>query len=332
MFKRSIFLIAMLTSAALTPLRADDLSNRVDQLQDQIRQLTGQIELLNYQVKQLQIQRKQAMASDVPPAPNQPNTQNADGMAGAQTFKRVLRPTAPSQEANDASGQGVEEIGDGSALPPQPIRPQIQQVQQAQQLQINGGMNPASTQQMVLAPPPGTLGMLKAAKPGDGGFQGKVLVGPDGTAVADDAQQPGDQLAVAEPASASVVDTPDDLFQRNYQALLQLRYPEAEAGFKDFIVKYPNHAMVGSAAYWLGEAYWAEQNFGAAAQAYQDSYHRDAKGRRAPDSLLKLGLSLSRLGQKDQACTIIGSVDTEYPNAVDVKKRAQAAFRREGCA
>ena len=79
------------------------------------------------------------------------------------------------------------------------------------------------------------------------------------------------------------------------------------------------------------KSYWAEQNFGAAAQAYQDSYHRDAKGRRAPDSLLKLGLSLSRLGQKDQACTIIGSVDTEYPNAVDVKKRAQAAYKREGC-
>ena len=324
MFKRSIFLFAMLASAALTPVRADDLSNRVDQMQEEIRQLTGQIELLNYQVKQLQIQRKQAAASDVPPPPNAPTTQNADGIVGQQTLNR-LRPTAPSQEANEAPGQGVEEIGDAPPLPPQPAGPQIQQ------LQITGGMSPASAQQMTLAPPAGTLGMIKAARPGDGGFQGKVLVAPDGTAVADDAQQPGQQMAIAKPASAPVVDTPDDLFQRNYQALLQLRYPEAEAGFKDFIVKYPNHAMAGSAAFWLGEAYWAQQNFGAAAQAYQDSYHRDAKGRRAPDSLLKLGLSLSRLGQKDQACTIIGSVDTEYPNAVEVKKRAQAAYRREGC-
>lgn len=327
MFKRSIFIFAILASAALTPVRADDLSNRVDQLQDQIRQLTGQIELLNYQVKQLQIQRKQAATSDLPPPSTAPNTQNADSTISPPVLKR-LKPSAPTQEANEAPGQGVEQIGDASALPPQPAKPQVQQIQQSQ---ISGGINPASAQQITLAPPAGTLGVLKAAKAGDGGFQGKVLVAPDGTAVADDAPQAGQQMAIAQPASAPAVDTPDDLFQRNYQALLQLRYPEAEAGFKDFIVKYPNHAMVGSASFWLGEAYWAEQNFGAAAQAYQDSYHRDAKGRRAPDSLLKLGLSLSRLGQKDQACTIIGSVDTEYPNAVDVKKRAQASYKREGC-
>ena len=324
MFKRSIFLFAILASAALTPVRAEDLSNRVDQLQDQIRQLTGQIEQLNYQVKQLQVLRKQAAMPDASLPPTAPNTQNADGTISAPVLKR-LKPSAPTQEANETPGQGVEQIGEASALPTQPAKPQIQQSQ------ISGGINAASAQQITLAPPAGTLGVLKAAKAGDGGFQGKVLVAPDGTAAAVDSPQAGQQVAIAQPASAPAVDTPDDLFQRNYQALLQLRYPEAEAGFKDFIVKYPNHAMVGSASFWLGEAYWAEQNFAAAAQAYQDSYHRDAKGRRAPDSLLKLGLSLSRLGQKDQACTIIGSVDAEYPNAVDVKKRAQASYKREGC-
>ena len=313
MFKRSFFIFALLTSAALNPLHADDLANRVDQMQDQIRQLTGQIEQLNYQIKQLQIPRKQA-AAEVPAQPN------AD--AAPATPKRP-KPAAVSQEANN-NVQGVEVIGDVAVQAPAP-----------QTAQVSGGLNPVSVQQTTLAPAAGTLGVIKSAKAGDGGFQGKVLVAPNGTAVdAGAAPVAGQQMALAQPASvqqATAAETPDDLFQRNYQALLQLHYPEAEAGFKEFMAKYPDHGMAGSAGFWLGEAYWAEQNYASAAGAYQDSYKRYSKGRRAPDSLLKLGLSLARLGQKDQACTIIGSVDGEFPNAVDVKKRAQAAFKREGC-
>ncbi len=301
MFKRSLLLCVLMASVAVLPARGDDLSNRVDQMQDQIRQLTGQIEQLNYQLKQLQTQRKQA-AADVP--------------LNEAPAKRAK--SAPvTQEANlDANGQGLEQIAEVPLQGP-----------------TLNGMGPVAAQQTTLAPPPAPLGMTKSAKTGDGGFQGKVIVGPSGTAVAEgSAPVAGQQMAIAQPAAISAPETPDDLFQRNYQAFMQLRYPEAEAGFKEFITKYPDHGMAGSAGFWLGEAYWAEQNFAAAAQAYQDSYKRNSKGRRAPDSLLKLGLSLSRLGQKDQACTLIAAVDSEYPNAVDVKKRAQAAFKREGCA
>ena len=312
MFKRSFFIFALLASAALNPLHADDLANRVDQMQDQIRQLTGQIEQLNYQIKQLQIPRKQA-AAEVPAQPN----------PDAAVAPKRPKPAAVSQEASNTL-QGVEVIGEVPVQAPAP-----------QTAQVSGGLNPVSVQQTTLAPPAGTLGIIKAAKAGDGGFQGKVLVAPNGTALdAGAAPVVGQQMAVAQPASvqqAPAAETPDDLFQRNYQALLQLHYPEAEAGFKEFMTKYPDHGMAGSAGFWLGEAYWAEQNYASAAGAYQDSYKRYSKGRRAPDSLLKLGLSLARLGQKDQACTIIGSVDGEFPNAVDVKKRAQAAFKREGC-
>jgi len=320
MFKRRFFLFALLVTAAVAPVRADDLSNRVDQMQDQIRQLTGQIEQLSFQIKQMQTQRKQA-AADVPAPPA------VDAPAAAQPAKR-LKPTAPTQEASNgaAIGQGVEAIGE-AVSPPQGQIIGNQNV---------SGMSPVSAQQgtndqATLAPAQGPLSTVKSAKPGDGGFQGKMLVQPNGTAAAGTAPVAGQQVAVAQPASAPVAETPDDLFQRNYQAFMQLRYPEAEAGFKEFIAKYPDHGMAGSADFWLGEAYWAEQNFGAAAQAYQDSYHRNPKGRRAPDSLLKLGMALSRLGQKEQACIVMASVDTEYPNAVDVKKRAQAAYKREGC-
>jgi len=312
MFKRSLFLFALFASAAITPVQADDISSRMDQMQDQIRQLTGQVEQLTYQIKQLQTQRKQA-AADVPPPP----VVAPDAPIPPKRVKPAL-----TQDANAANGKDVEVIGDAAP-----------QQSQATTVQVVGGMSPASAEQSTLAPPPAPLGMTKSAKAGDGGFQGKIIVAPGGTAAAvDGAENIGSQVAIAQPASAPAPETPDDLFQRNYQALMQLRYGEAEDGFKEFLSKFPDHGMAGSAGFFLGEAYWAEQNYAAAAQAYQDSYKRNPKGRRAPDSLLKLGLSLARLGQRDQACTVIGSVDTEYPNAVDVRKRAQAAFKREGCA
>ena len=47
MLKRSLFICVLMMSAAVTPVRADDVNNRIDQLQDQIRQLTGQVEELS---------------------------------------------------------------------------------------------------------------------------------------------------------------------------------------------------------------------------------------------------------------------------------------------
>ena len=68
-----------------------------------------------------------------------------------------------------------------------------------------------------------------------------------------------------------------------------------------------------------------------AAQNFLDAYKKYPKSRRAPDSLLKLGMSLSKMGQKDQACAAFNSVGTEFPRAVETKKRATAEYKRAGC-
>ena len=56
-----------------------------------------------------------------------------------------------------------------------------------------------------------------------------------------------------------------------------------------------------------------------------------AKSRKAADSLLKLGLSLGRLGQHQQACAAYSQVDDQFPKATEAKKRAQAESKRAGC-
>jgi tol-pal system protein YbgF len=308
MFKRGVFVFALMTFAAVQSARADDMNNRIDQLEQQVRQLTGQIEELNYSIKQLQQANSGAQANagaqaKIPtaPMPQDPAVQANDALQHTAVANSTIAKKKPALEmpkqvaAADASNEGIETIGDAPITAPAAAP--------------------------VTAPPPKVLGAMdnKAADATDGGFQGEVLVAPGSDGNAADVQQ----VAMAE--------TPDDLFLRAEKSLLQLQYADAENGFKEFLTKYPDHNLAGSAEFKLGETYYAQQDYTSAAKAYLTGYKQFPKGRRAPDSLLKLGLSLGRLGQKDQGCAALGSVGDEYPNAVDVKKRAQAEYKRAGC-
>jgi len=127
-------------------------------------------------------------------------------------------------------------------------------------------------------------------------------------------------------------ESPEALYERSNESLLRRQFGDAEAGFRSFIQKYPDNSLAGSAHYWLGETYYAQNDFRQAAQTFLKGYQQYPKSRRAADSLLKLGISLARLGQKQQACAAYGAVGSEYPKAVEAKKRAQAEAKRAGCA
>lgn len=301
MLKRSLFVVALLMSVASVPAFADDVSNRLDSLEQQIRQMVGQIEELNNTIKQLQNQ----IAA-------QPKKMTAADPAAPQVLpvKKKLVLDVPVQ-----STAGVETIEET------PLQQDASQP--VQQGTIYGGVAQPGD---AAAPAPKMLGDLNtaAAQSQDGGFQGQVLVPPGGDQTA---AVPADGVE-----SASLQpETPDDLFLRSEKSLLQLQYSDAESGFKEFLTKYPEHNLAGSAQFKLGETFYAQQNYTDAAKNYLNGYKQYPKSRRAPDSLMKLGLALNKLGQKDQGCAALGSVSTEFPNAVEAKKRAQAEFKRASC-
>ena len=325
MLKRSLFAFALLATVATLPAHADDVANRMDQLEQRIRMLTGQVEQLTFELKQMQGTKKLGVAEPAiapqtqqalaaPDAPLLPKALAiAPQTAAAAPVAAPFKKKAVLQVQDVAASTGVETIEETPVLP-----------------------QATATQTAAVAAAPKALpfGTAKAAQANDGGFQGKILVSAGGIADATEVDAaPADAQGGVQPVSMQQpqAETPDDLFLRSEKALLQLQYADAESGFKDFVSKYPEHNLAGSAEFKLGETYWAQQNYSDAAQAYMSSYKQYPKGRRAPDSLLKLGLSLARLGQKDQACTTMGSVDAEFPSAVEVKKRAQAEFKRAGC-
>ena len=92
-------------------------------------------------------------------------------------------------------------------------------------------------------------------------------------------------------------------------------YNTAERAFKEFVVSNPQHDLAGSAQYWYAETFRIRQLYTDAAEAYLEGYQKYPKSSKAPINLLKLGVSLVQIGEKDQGCLMIAGVKKQYPEA-----------------
>jgi tol-pal system protein YbgF len=310
MFKSGAFAALLLTFVSM-PVAAQDIATRILNIENRIKDLTVQMEELNNSLQQLQKQIG--------------NTQQ-----GA-----LAEPVAkPKAKAVASAEQGIETIEDApaaAAVEPKPKR-KAAIVLGSEQIETED-LAPAAAAASV-APGPTNLASGEDNSAGAGGQvivdgQQEVAqaVAPAQNAVVD-TQAPADSV---EQVSLTPADTPEALYEKHYETLLRRQFGEAEAGFRDFLQKHPDHSLAGSAQYQLGETFYAQGNFQEAARNFLLGYKNYPKSRRAPDSLVKLGMSLRKMDQRDQACASFQSVATEFPRAVEAKKRAQAEMKRAGC-
>lgn len=315
--KSSVAVAVLAGGILMTPAQAQtaaEMSVRMSQLEDEVRQLIGQVEELTFEVKKLKSQAGGAKSGAIEQAPQPSQNMQNKTLADAN--------------------QGTEQITD------QPLAPPAGE----EQVAIAALPDDGSGQIVDLnkAPGPQVLGSLSssAAKSNDGGFQGKVLVAPS----QEDAPSGQDPVLIQPPVVEQGIlngdsieqvslapESPEALYERSNESLLRRQFGDAEAGFRTFIEKYPEHSLAGSAQYWLGETFYAQNDYRQAAQAFLRGYQQYPGSRRAADSLLKLGISLGKLGQKQQACAAFDSVSSEYPKSVEARKRAQAEANRAGC-
>jgi len=109
-------------------------------------------------------------------------------------------------------------------------------------------------------------------------------------------------------------------------------YETAELALKEFINKNKDHDLAGSAQYWYGETFRIRQLYSDAASAYLDGYQNYPKSKKAPDNLLKLGITMVELGEKDQGCKMILGLEKEYPKASkSVLQKAQYEQKKFKC-
>ncbi len=139
-------------------------------------------------------------------------------------------------------------------------------------------------------------------------------------------------LAPPQPGGQADATPPQQLYEQAYGYLLQKDYASAQTGFEDFLQRHPGHQLAGNAQYWLGESFYVRGQYRAAAAAFLKGYQTYARSPKAPECLLKLAMSLNRLGQKDAACTSFNELATKYPNPpAHVKSIAQSERQRSGC-
>ena len=92
-------------------------------------------------------------------------------------------------------------------------------------------------------------------------------------------------------------------------------YNTAERAFREFVNTNSKHSLAGNAQYWYAETFRIRQLYTDAATAYLEGYQNYPKSDKAPINLLKLGVSLVQIGEKDQGCLMITSIKKQYPEA-----------------
>ena len=97
--------------------------------------------------------------------------------------------------------------------------------------------------------------------------------------------------------------------------LKQGDYTTAERALREFVIDNPEHNLAGNAQYWYAETFRIRQLYTDAASAYLEGYQKYPKSEKAAINLLKLGVSLVQIGEKDQGCLMIKGVKKEYPKA-----------------
>ena len=112
----------------------------------------------------------------------------------------------------------------------------------------------------------------------------------------------------------------------------QARYDRAAEAFQEFLRRHPKGRFAGNAYYWLGETYYAQQNYRLAAIRFADGFKKFPKHPKAPDNLLKLGMSMAHLKKTKEACASWAELKRRYPSAPGYVKRKAAQERKKlGC-
>jgi tol-pal system protein YbgF len=296
------------TSSGTGSNLAVDTQIRMDRLEQQMRDLTGRVEDEANQVQQLR-QRLEQINSDI------------DVRFG---------------ELN----QGVGRARAGGSSPPPGMRPE------AFAGQDSGGGSadlPANTNGMA---PPSPYGNSPSAPPfGSPAAPGALVptLGASGALTPPEAAPPRGRLALrptsataggGQPSSAQTLPSASASAQYNsaFGLLRRADYPAAEDAFRSFVEQHPDSGLAGSAQYWLGESYFARGRYSDAAIAFAEGYKRYPKGPKASETLLKLGMSLGRAHQKQNACIALVQLDHDFPHAATaVKERAGTEKKRFGC-
>ncbi|MEO1291881.1 MAG: tol-pal system protein YbgF [Pseudomonadota bacterium] len=298
------------TGAPLT----GDAYQRLTVIDQELRRMTGDLERLQFELRR-QEQQNQARMADMQfrleslearigggPPPQRPQ-----GTGGS-----LQEPLGQNSLGQNSLGQGS--IGQGSGSQgslggqPAPAPADAQAGTRSPDLYSSLGR------------PEGTLGRLETTDPNAASRAGQAPIYEGNRAASPAPAVPTEQLG------------DEDSFRQALETLRQDDIDTAQAQFQSYVTRFPNSGRTGDAYYWLGEIYYVRQRYDQAATAYLTSFRDHPNALRAPDSLLKLGITMNALGRSEEACLTFQQLTKRFPDASNsVKNRTRAEAERAGC-
>lgn len=284
---------------------------RVQQLQEEIRQLNGRIEEMSFQLLQMQEQIRKAQED------NEFRFQELEKSEGGGSGNRPAVAAAPADgsKKNDELSQIIEQNpgmnGQGGSSPAPSGR--------------NPGQNSGTG-----APPPTTLGSIEMDQSGL----------PKGATMNQGANNGSRNLPGVDSGSSNSrggqqtagLTNEGEAYRAAYGHVLSGDYKIAEQEFNDYIAAHPKADRAADAHFWLGEAQYSQGKYNEAAKTFLDAHKAFGTSPKAPEMLLKLGMSLAALDNKDTACATLKEVTRRYPNAQRaVTTKVGTEQKRLGC-
>lgn len=139
----------------------------------------------------------------------------------------------------------------------------------------------------------------------------------------------GETATAALPPAGS---PPEELYEQGIGFLRGGDYDAAGRAFEGFVRQHPEHPLAGNAQYWLAESHYVRRQYREAAEAFLDGFQKYPDSPKAPANLLKLGMTLGQMGQKDEACVTLREVGERFPDAPSaLRERAEQERRTLEC-
>ena len=163
---------------------------------------------------------------------------------------------------------------------------------------------------------------------------GQIILDSEGQTLSATANpQPTQPTQPATPARRTAALSSDaDLYQSAYGHVLSGDYAVAETEFRDYLDGFPKSDKAADASFWMGEAQYSQGKFSDAAKTFLNAHQTYGKSPKAPEMLLKLGMSLAKLDNKETACATLREVTKRYPKASPaVKAKVTSEQSRLAC-
>jgi tol-pal system protein YbgF len=110
------------------------------------------------------------------------------------------------------------------------------------------------------------------------------------------------------------------LYQQAFEALKREEYPAAISGFRAFVTQAPDAQEAASAAYWIGESFYAQDEMDSALAQFQSVLDVYPESSKVPAALFKAGNILSERGDKEGAYPYYHRLKEEYPQSLEYQQ------------